>query len=361
MRRRTIGRIGSVIIFVMLFWFLYQKVEYTLVLKNSSERVHNYYKEEKNSLDVVFFGSSHSYYGIFPMEFWKDYGVPAYLLGTPIQSFGTAYYLMEEAVKTQKPKVMVVEAYVAYLEEKYHTEEEGMFQQAMDGMPLSMNKIQMGEDLLSDKTLEQRIPFYFPMVQYHSRWSGLKEKDFAGTDAHYKGGKPAVAKTVPFPEPKEVLGRRELPPVSKGYVDKMIDLCEEEDIALVFCLMPFAGTKKANRYPKQQRIYNDMEAYTAERGVPFLNYTKLADEVGVDYSTDFKDIGHMNATGALKVDRHLFSYLKEHYDLQDRRNDPGYEKWNEDCQRYEQEMDAKWKAAAGGKALVEDEDWEQDD
>lgn len=351
MKGKTTRRLLSVICFLVLFALLFQKVEWVLSLKKGSSRVHNFYQEEKNSLDVIFLGSSHAYYGIHPMDFWRDYGVPSYVLGSPLQNTGTSYYLLKDALKRQKPKVVVMEGYTLFAEQKISND--GMFQQTMDGMPYSLNKIQMGEELLRDtKDFSERLPYHIPIIQYHSRWKNLESKDFTGAESCYKGGKPIFGGNA-YQKPKKVTGEREIPEVSWQYVEKIIELCQEEGVELMFCVMPFSSDAK--NYVKRQKIYNKLASELESRQIPCINYADLIDELGVDYSTDFRDEGHMNVNGATKVDAHLFSYLVEHYDLTDKREDEEYASWHEDRKQYDLKLEElRLEAEQGGGGSNDD-------
>ncbi|WP_240516399.1 hypothetical protein [Brachyspira sp. G79] len=53
----------------------------------------------------------------------------------------------------------------------------------------------------------------------------------------------------------------------------------------------------------------------------------------MDFSKDFNDPNHLNYKGSAKFTRYLGKYLKENYDLPDRRGDPKYYSW---------EMNAKY-------------------
>lgn len=343
-------RFVSVIAFLLLFAVLYQKVEWMLNLKNGSSRVHNFYHEqEEESLDVIFMGSSHSYYGIHPMDFWRDYGVPSYVLGSPLQNAGTTYYLLKDALERQSPKVVVLEGYNLFTDKKVSNHR--MFQQTMDGMPLSLNKIRMGEDLLGDEMdFSQRLPYYFTIIQYHSRWTELREKDFV-PDSVTKGSKPAFGIEV-LPEAPKVTETEPIPEVVKGYVDKIIELCEEKGTSLMVCMTPFTGEKGDEEwYISRQRVLNGVEDYLEEREIPCINYAHLTEEIGFDFEQDLKDKGHLNMSGSRKVNRHLFDYLMSHYDLKDRRNEKEYQSWNEDLTAYEQKLvEGKAKAERGEEA-----------
>lgn len=69
----------------------------------------NMYKLEKNSVDVMFYGSSHCNYTINNAILWKDYGIASYDMVGGGQNLGSTYYYMEETLKTQKPALMAVE------------------------------------------------------------------------------------------------------------------------------------------------------------------------------------------------------------------------------------------------------------
>jgi len=360
MRRKRIFRILSVIIFLVLFVIVYQKVERVLSLKTGSSRIYTFYHEEKkDSLDVVFMGSSHAYYGTHPMEFWKEYGVTSYVLGSPLQNIGTTYYLMKDAIKRQHPKVIAVEGFCTYHVNKVKSDR--MLQTAMDGMPLSLNKIQLGEDMLADQfTLEERLPYYIPFLQYHSRWPELDSDDFKNGSNIYKGGKP-VFKTRSFPAPPIITEKEELPENTLIYLEKMIKLCKENDIELMFYLTPFAGARDGEEvYIELQKIYNSLEEYLRERGIPCINYASLVDEIELDFSSDFKDIGHLNINGAKKVNIHLFQYLWENYSLEDHRVEKGYTIWNDNIEIYDKKLEDSRNKTAVGKE-TEDVDLEEQD
>ena len=66
--------------------------------------------QEKDTLDVIFLGSSHAYLGIQPMQLWEEYGIASYNLCSAEQPFWVSYYTIKEALKTQHPKVILLDA-----------------------------------------------------------------------------------------------------------------------------------------------------------------------------------------------------------------------------------------------------------
>lgn len=344
-------RIISVIVFIALFLLLFQWTTRILQLKSKSiNDTASFYEEPEDTVDVLFFGSSHLYYSVYPMKFWEDYGVTSYVLGSPQQSLGSSYYLMKDAIKRQHPDVVVVEAYGTYIEEKY--KDEGMQHRLMDGMPLSLNKIQMGEDLLDDLTFGERLPYYLPIIQYHSRWSELGYSDRVIEDSYEKGGKLTFLQK-PQKAPEIVGEKGEIPENSMYYIEKIIDLCQETNTQLMVCLVPYAGTKSGNLYVPQQKMFVTLEEYMKEREIPFLNYASLTEEIGLDYTTDFRDVAHLNVLGAQKVDDHLFSYLMNNFQISTHKGDKEYDSWNKCLKKYKKERDEGLEMLSRGEEVEE--------
>ncbi|MBQ9644464.1 MAG: SGNH/GDSL hydrolase family protein, partial [Lachnospiraceae bacterium] len=62
------------------------------------------------------------------------------------------------------------------------------------------------------------------------------------------------------------------------------------------------------------------------------------DEMEIDGLTDYYDNrAHTNALGSEKVTAYLGQYLREHYDLPDRRGDAAYASWDEAYARWQSE------------------------
>ena len=72
-----------------------------------------FYREKENSLDAIFFGSSHMYVNVNTSVLWKEYGIAGYDLGGSEQPVWNSYYYVKEALKTQKPSVLVLDCFTA--------------------------------------------------------------------------------------------------------------------------------------------------------------------------------------------------------------------------------------------------------
>ena len=73
-----------------------------------------FYKMERNTVDVLFFGSSHAVSSFSPQILYDRYGITSYNLGCEQQNLITYYYLLKEALRFQKPKAIVLDCYILF-------------------------------------------------------------------------------------------------------------------------------------------------------------------------------------------------------------------------------------------------------
>ena len=66
-------------------------------------------------------------------------------------------------------------------------------------------------------------------------------------------------------------------------------------------------------------------------GADFIDFTRRADEIGIDFATDMADSDHLNYKGNYKFTDYLGSILRNEYGLPDRRGDKRYVSWEWDA------------------------------
>lgn len=74
----------------------------------SSKTNVSFYKLEKNSTDVLFFGSSVVAASADPFQLYNEYGISSYNLSVVSQTMSGTYFWVKEALQTQKPKVILL-------------------------------------------------------------------------------------------------------------------------------------------------------------------------------------------------------------------------------------------------------------
>lgn len=323
----------QVVGFLLLFGLFFTEVTDVLIKKeHKNNTVADFYNEPKNTVDVVFLGTSHAYHSFSPMELWKEEGISSYNLATSSQPLQASYYLAKEAIRTQHPKVIVLEVHGVKYEADYYSK--ARLHVAMDGIPMNLTKIEMFRDYLSNTMgFSEMLEYIFPISLYHTRWEELKKRDFEPPEPYTKGFLLTADNEV-LEEPEILDGKADLVDIHGTiltYIDKLIELCRSNEVELVFVQAPMGNDEE---YEMVQRKVNALLDYGAIKGVDCINFQTMLEKVGIDFKTDFVNAGHMNIYGADKIMQYMAPYLKEHYLLSDHCEETGYGLWDENLVKY---------------------------
>ena len=221
---------------------------------------------------------------------------------------------IREALKHQSRKVIVLDVFTVYGDDY---EEEGTTHINLDGLPLSFNKIMAIRDSVP---AGMRYAYYFPLAKYHNTWTDFYEGKatyaFYNEKDPYKGYSPFVF-AVQYEEnaKEEVVNQTEvqqIPERAELWLKKIISLCQEENVPLVLIKTP-------NGSAERQKLYNAVEIIAKETDTPFFNMNVLLDGQA-----------HVNVLQAEKISKMMGEYLTEHYEFEDKRNNPEYVQWEQD-------------------------------
>lgn len=340
--KNFIKSICFVIIFIILF------VNITNLLKDKrvyfpwdiTRKVEGFYNEDKNTLDVVFIGSSHAYYDLNPAVFWDEFGVPSYMLGANEQPLWISYYYIKEVLKYQQPKVIILDTLYAARDVDIRNDEkgkeseryqrEGINRVNLDNLRFSKNKL---EAIKVSVPKDERISYIIELIKYNKKWKSINKDSFKYL--HYASKNPYKGYTPSFAKPHEVKPVWELSNFSNKnskYLNKIIELSKQEKFNLVLIKTPY------NLSQSSKKMYNKISDIAKENDISFVNYNNLLDEIDIRFEIDTIDSSHLSYLGAEKVSRHLAKYLVENYNLEDKRNNPAYSDWNECTQYYKQKV-----------------------
>lgn len=274
-----------------------------------------YYDEEKD-FDVVFIGDCEVYENFVPATLWENYGINSYIRGSAQQLIWQSYYLMEETLQYEKPDVIIFNVLSLQYNEP---QKEAYNRMTIDGMRWSSSKIGcIQASMLEDESF---IEYVFPLLRYHDRWSELEAEDFKyilGAEKVGHNGYYMQVGVVPveyIPEGK-ILGDYSFGDEALCYLDKMVALCEENDVELVLVKAP-------SLYPVWYEEWDvQVETYAADHNLKYINFLEHTEEIGLDFSTDTYDAGlHLNLYGAVKLTDYFGAWLVEEYGLEDRRSE----------------------------------------
>jgi len=288
------------------------------------------YYQETTGHDVIFVGDCEVYESFSPITLWENYGITSYIRGSTQQLIWQSYYLLEETLQYEKPEVVVFNV-LAMKYDKPQKEEYNRL--TLDGMRLSPIKIKAIQASMTEK--ENLIDYIFPILRYHSRWDELTAEDFQYMfkkkklfhNGYYM--RVDVRPVTTVPEGRKLANYR-FGDNAYYYLDKMVDLCRDNDIDLVLVKAPSLYPYWYDEWEAQ------IEEYAAKHDLLYINFLELIDEIGIDFNTDTYDGGlHMNLSGAEKLSVYLGKVLAENYGLKDHRNDDVYkEVWEEKVDFY---------------------------
>ena len=290
------------------------------------------YYRDPTPHDVLFVGDCEVFSNFSPVTLWQEYGIPSYIRGSAQQLVWQSYYLLEDALKTETPKVVVYNV----LALKYGApQSEAYNRMTLDGMRWGRAKIGAIQASMTED--EDFLSYVFPLLRFHARWSELKEEDWTywlkrGESVSYQGYllrtevRPATETPIP-----PVLKDSHLPETSMAWLSRMVALCRERGITLVLIKSP---SIEPYWYPEWDA---DVRAFAEENGLQYYNMLALGEQTGIDLQTDTCDMGqHLNADGAEKLSRWFGKVLLDTCALKDHRGDARYETYYQAlCARYE--------------------------
>lgn len=278
------------------------------------------YLYPKNTIDVFFVGASCINVDLNSAIMWEDYGIASYALWGMCQPMWHSYYYLKEALKTQTPKVVVLEIYDLTQTMKY--DDYGVQVKNNMGMKFSLDKI-MSVFVSVPESLRMDILFGFPIYHYNYKFYKKRIRKPNLIDKHTLPCRLIKATKFENIDVSNITETRELAIKHQKYFMKIIKLMKEKNIKLVLVAFP----RPYNR--NELMLFNKVAEIASENNIPFLNFNLMHDKISFDNSTDMFDDQHCNYKGMLKVNGYLEKYLKKNYYIPDRRRDqkPIYKTW----------------------------------
>jgi len=337
--KTTIQPIAKLLLLVFLLILMLVGLNTVFMGKSYNQHMAKIFQAPDDSYDVILAGPSHMQFAVQPAQLFGEQGIASCNISTTAQSIPTTYHLLKEMIPRHSPELVVVDLFCLFHPQKLFAPER--LHQAIDFLPLSRGKIEIVQDLIT----ENQADFYFPFLFYHDRWKELTRDDYVmylDTNETYQllEGVQAFEKPfIPVPENQTA----EIPEIPLQYLEKIVALCRETDTQLLLTVIPYRADEDNNNTSAvyQQQLYNTVAQLAEEWDVPYLNALHYVSEMNFDFTTDMVEYSHVNASGCLKISEFYGSYLREHFDIPDRSQDPEYADWFEDYNQYLQDVQAK--------------------
>ncbi len=290
--------------------------------EDGTNPIHNYYDLPENSVDVLILGTSHAGVNISTKTLWNEYGIAAYRLWGSMQPIWNSYFYLEEALKYQSPKVVILDLHSL----SFRLEHGDYAVQVKNTIGLNYSPLRL-EAVKASVPQENWVDLFLGFPTYHSRYNELQKEDFnyfpwqkntslqvlssETTDTVYPI---SITPYDPDAQP-EALGEKE-----EKYYRMLLQYCKTNNISLELVVCPFQST------PLERQLLKKAAEVAGEYGYTVNDFFETYQNYGLDLSTDYVDPGHLNRFGLPKYTRAIAEILQK-YNLPDRRLDPNHI-WN---------------------------------
>ena len=239
--------------------------------ERSNTVLEQYYDLDEGTVDCIYFGSSAVQRGFVEPVAFHDHGVAGYSYTCGTQPFVLTKYFMEETLKTQHPKLFLVE--LRGVCKGPDDLAEVAVRRMVDNMKPSINRykaIHYITQYASHGTNEvdtTGLSYYFPLLKYHSRWNPSKQPKNLHLDYYMGYGlDPEWSFTIrtihplPFHKTEQPIA----PETEEALID-LLDYCDGLDTKVLFVISPYeASAQGMEKLNYASRIIND-------RGYEVLN------------------------------------------------------------------------------------------
>lgn len=299
-----------------------------LINTYNEKRWNEFYSLEKNSIDMVFLGSSHSYCTFDPDIFDNALNTSSYQMGMPLQHPDSTYYTLLEVLNYQSPKVAIVEVYWDMLDDEFELKQASMLFQVLRNKDLEKQYI---KDVFP---LGEKIKYTVDIFKYQQDYFAFKNSEWK-KDLKEKFG--VIDKVSPKQEGKEEYRSKGytfcnynmLPDefdktnqfrkfdgknwsfnaTQKGYLQKIIDTCKERGIKLIFVTAPVANVSM-DYIKNYDIVHSTIADFADENSIEYIDYNLINKDEKLLTNENFRDDAHLNHSGVEIIDNHFLRYLK---------------------------------------------------
>ena len=295
----------------------------------TKQRFDDFYALEENSLDMVFLGSSHSYCTFDPEIIDSGLNLNSFQMGTPLQHSDTSYYELKEILKTQHPEYVVMEVYWDVLDDKFDLQQANSFFEVLKSEDIKNEYI---KDVfpLADKVKYYLLPIRYQQSYFAYEGSQMekeienkygvtkKQGEVQQGEEYYRSKGYVYSNQLMISTEYDTTNQFrnfdgkdfEINSTQRKYIEKIVKLCKDENIQLIFVTAPVANVSMS--YIKNyDLVHNAVAAMAAENGVPYIDYNIENEKRDMLTNENFRDDAHLNHSGVEIVDYDFIQWFKE--------------------------------------------------
>ena len=310
-------------ILMISFYYVYRIL--TNINDNIEEQNNQYIQAQKKpennkvkdtkdtSIDIVAIGNSDLYSGWNSLQLWNEQGITSFVAAGPKQNTKLSYYMLKEVLKIEKPKLVVLEV-DAFFGEYEEIDSKGYQYTAQK--------------------------YCYKLFENKEEWSIIKDEPYMKSEYlqnrmrlyGYYYDKTVEKCTTGFSYMKKSQNRTTVSSYTKKYLNKIIQLAYENNCQILFICFPSESSWSYARH-------NTVSDYAKKYSIPFIDLNIEQYDTGFSWLSDSRDGGnHLNYSGATKMTHFLGQYIKNNYQIKDKRNYSLYTSWNEDYDNFIKEL-----------------------
>lgn len=312
---------------------------------HNRERLKGFYEEDKDSLDLVIIGASEVYSDFAPGYAYARDGISSYLFATQANSILNYQSQLKNVLSRQKDPLIVIELNGAVYGDEEEVTKEANLRNYADNVPSDLIKLEW----IARNIHENHAEYLFPIMKYHGVWSDLaadqkyRKTIWQNKRRGYNYLKGILNETGVFRStqrsmnsslPQLADSKAPLTEIEEKGLRDLLEYCRSQGLKnVVFARFPHIVVKRTySRFERGNTVGDIVKEY----GFDYLNLERDIAETGLDETTDFYNLDHLNVNGQQKFTAYLTDVLKTRYGLSSHeKSDNVKNEWNE-CQRYYQ-------------------------
>lgn len=312
MKQNKISVIIKWIIFLLVtFFILYLLTPFFANRKAKDYRYRTFQNMQENP-DVWIMGTSVTEMGIIPNQLYEEYGITAFNLSVAMQQIDTTEFVLDSFLKDKTPRVLVLSTDAINILDKPTTNcVETMALREIKGN--TCKKMEYLYHHFGFRFIEY-VKFFIPTLLFHEDLVNNDIKDQRNDniqqlyELYSKGYKFTDENNTVELADSTNINQLEMNSESIFYLEKIIKICNEKDIQIIFVEIP----------SEFDFSYSDFIEKRFDNCC-YINFTQLRDQIGLTPQLDYYDTVHLNNSGARKVTSYLGNILNEEYELIDHR------------------------------------------
>ncbi|MDD4599642.1 MAG: hypothetical protein PHQ46_01075 [Negativicutes bacterium] len=286
--------------------------------------MHDFYAQEKN-IDIAFVGASHTYQSFDPAIFDSKLGINSFNLGSSNQTPQDSYYIIKELLSIYKPKQIIYEiTYPVFLASELSQNHVMTSLVIYDYFAPSQNKM---EYFFHAFKPDNYADVFFHSYRYRSKFNFRYMKNTLAEkmNATYRrylpfqsgyftyGIKGFVVSSyqagdAEMARPLSVWDDKNKNEEGFFYLQKIIEICKQENIELVLVTAPMPKSLLADTGNYQQ-AHDFFARLAEEEGLEYYDFCLLKPDIAKFPNSYFRDKSHLNNIGADKFSNIFAEFL----------------------------------------------------